>query len=148
MSMSLANCFILLDEDCDGVADGEMVRVLRSGGRVGLTDMTVNGQLPEDIQSLLSWVACVAGAAPPQDYVDTLERAGFIEFVVEDQRDALLDLVADVRRKLLGVELAAGLGKIDLGDLDLDEGKRLARSGLELIEQGVVGYTLIVGKKE
>ena len=27
MSMSLANCFILLDEDCDGVADGEMVRV-------------------------------------------------------------------------------------------------------------------------
>ena len=27
MSMSLANCFILLDEDCDGVADGDMVRV-------------------------------------------------------------------------------------------------------------------------
>ena len=27
MSMSLANCFILLDEDCEGVADGEMVRV-------------------------------------------------------------------------------------------------------------------------
>ena len=27
MSMSLANCFILLDEDCDGVAAGDMVRV-------------------------------------------------------------------------------------------------------------------------
>ena len=27
MSMSLANCFILLDEDCDGVAEGELVRV-------------------------------------------------------------------------------------------------------------------------
>lgn len=27
MSMSLANCFILLDEDCDGIADGDMVRV-------------------------------------------------------------------------------------------------------------------------
>ena len=33
--------------------------------------------------------------------------------------------------------------KLDLGDLDLGEGKRLARRAVELIEQGTVGYTLI-----
>jgi ubiquinone/menaquinone biosynthesis C-methylase UbiE len=124
-------------------AAGEMMRVLRSGGRLGLTDMTVHGTLPEEIQGLLAWVACVAGAGTPEETVATLQAAGFTGFGVEDQRDALLDMVTHVRRKLLGIELAVKLGKIDLGDLDLAEGKRLARRAVALIEDGVVGYTLI-----
>jgi SAM-dependent methyltransferase len=119
-----------------------------SGGRLGLTDMTVSGPLPDDVQSLLAWVACVAGAGTPEDYTATLRKAGFTDFIVEDQRDALLGMVSDIRRKLLGVELAAGLGKLDLGDLDLSEGKRLARRAVELIEGGVVGYTLIAAIKK
>jgi hypothetical protein len=39
------------------------------------------------------------------------------------------------------------LGALSLGDLDLDEGKRLARRAVELIEGGVVGYTLITARK-
>jgi arsenite methyltransferase len=124
-------------------AAAQMARVLRTGGRLGLSDMTVDGPLPDEIQSLLAWVACVAGAGTPQNYVSTLQAAGFSDFVIEDQQDALLDMVTDVRRKLLGVELAVGLGRLDLGDLDLEEGKRLARQVVELIEDGVVGYTLI-----
>ena len=76
-------------------------------------------------------------------YVATLQGAGFADFVVEDRRDALLDMEVGVRRKLLGVELAAKLGKVELGGLDLDEGKRLARRAVEWIESGVVGYALI-----
>ncbi|MBN1977664.1 MAG: methyltransferase domain-containing protein [Anaerolineae bacterium] len=128
-------------------AAAEIARVLRPGGRLGLTDMTTSGPLPEDIQTLLSWVACIAGAGAAESYVETLKGAGFIDFTVEDQRSALLDLVTDIRRKLLGAEIAAGLGKLDLGDADLEEGKRLARQGAELIEKGAVGYTLIVARK-
>ncbi len=124
-----------------------MARVLRPGGRLGLTDITVNGRLPEELQSLLAWVACVAGAGTPEEYVATLRRAGFADFTVEDQRNALLEMVNDVRRKLLGAELAIGLGKLDLGDLDLSEGKHLARRAVKLIEGGVVGYTLITARK-
>jgi arsenite methyltransferase len=129
------------------MAAAEMARVLRPGGRLGLTDITVNGPLPEELQSLLAWVACVAGAGTPEEYVATLRRAGFEDFTVEDQRNALLEMVNDVRRKLLGAELAIGLGKLDLGDLDLSEGKRLVRRAIELIESGVVGYTLITARK-
>jgi arsenite methyltransferase len=128
----------------------------RSGGRLGLTDMTVSGPLPDDMQTLLAWVACVTGAGTPEDYVATLRTADFTDSTVEDQRDALLEMVNDVRRKLLGVELAAGLGKLNgstelaevLDDLDLNEGKRLARRAIELIEAGVVGHTLIAARKE
>jgi SAM-dependent methyltransferase len=145
-------------------AAAEMARVLRcpepaegrSSGRLGLTDMTISGPLPDDIQSLLAWVACVAGAGAPEDYVATLQEAGFTNFTVEDQQGALLKMVEDVRRKLLGVELAVGLGKLALGDgsteltevLDLSEGKRLARRAVELIEGGAVGYALITAIKE
>ena len=134
----------------------EMARVLRRpepagghpGGQLGLTDMTVSSPLPDDIQNLLAWVACVAGAGTGEEYVATLQGAGFTDFVIEDRHNALLDMVADVRRKLLGLELAAGLGKLDLGDLDLSEAKRLARRAVELIEGGVVGYTLIAARLE
>ena len=128
-------------------AAAEMSRVLRPNGRLGLTDIAVNGLLPDDIHSLLAWVACVAGAATPEDYVDILQGAGFAGFHVEDQQDALLDMAAGVRRKLLGVELAAGLGRIDMGSLDLDESNRQARRAVELIEDGIVGYVLITAKK-
>jgi arsenite methyltransferase len=129
-------------------AASEMARVLQPGGRLGLTDMTVSGPLPDDLQGLLSWVACVAGAGTLDDYVSALRGAGLGSFHVEDQRGALLRMVGDVRRKLLGVELAVKLGKLDLGDIDLTEGKRLARRAVEIIEQGLVGYTLITGIRE
>lgn len=129
------------------MAAAQMARVLRRGGRLGLTYITVNGPLPGELQSLLARVACVAGAGRPEEYVATLRRAGFEDFTVEDQRDALLEMVNDVRRKLLGAELAIGLGKLDLGNLDLSEGKYLARRAVELIEGGVVGYTLIKARK-
>ena len=129
-------------------AAAEMARVLRRGGRIGLTDVTVSGPLPDDVHSLLAWVACIAGAGTPDDYVATLQGAGVSQFGVEDQREALLELVDDVRRKLLGVELATGLGRMDLGDLDLTEGKRLAHRAADLIKGGVVGYTLITAKRE
>ncbi len=64
----------------------------------------------------------------------TLRKVGFAGFTVEDQRDGRLEMADDVRRKLLGVELAVGLGK-----LDLSKGKRLARRAVELIEDGSVG---------
>jgi ubiquinone/menaquinone biosynthesis C-methylase UbiE len=139
------------------IAASEMARVLRGpAGRLGLTDMTVCGPLPEEIQSLLAWVACVAGAGSPGEYVATLQAAGFGDFVVEDQRDAMLDMVTDVRRRILGIELAAGLGKLKLGNgsmepptlLDVSEAKRLARRAVELSEDGTVGYTLITARKK
>jgi len=129
-------------------AASEIARVLRSGGRLGLTDMTVNGSLPDDIRSVLSWAACVEGAGPAGQYIATLEQAGFTGFVVEDHGAALLHMVTDVRRKLLAVELAAGLGKLSLRDINLSEAKRLAVRAVELIEKGVLGYTLIAAKKE
>ena len=142
----ISECSFCTFPDKAGAAT-EMARVLRPDGRLGLTDVTVSGAVPEDLQSLLAWVACVAGAAPPDEYVATLEQAGFDGFVVEDRSGDLLELVNGVRKKLLAVELAVGLGKLDLGDVNMDDGKRLSRRAVELIESGTVGYTLITANR-
>ncbi|MFN2269913.1 MAG: class I SAM-dependent methyltransferase [Anaerolineae bacterium] len=156
------NTFDVLISECsfctfpDKVAAAtEMARVLRSpepakgksGGRLGLTDITASGPLPKDIQMLISWIAPIAGVDTAEGYVETLQKAGFTDFTIQDQRNALLDLMTDIRRKLLGAEIAAGLGKLDLGGIDLDDSKRQARRGAELIQEDTIGYTLIAARK-
>jgi len=125
----------------------EMVRVLRRHGRLGMTDVTISGPLPEDFQSLSGWVACITGAGSPELYVSILEEAGFSDFIVEDKRDSLLEMVNNVRRRLLGIELAVGIRKLELGDLDLAKAKSLAQRAQKLIESGVIGYTLFKANK-
>ena len=126
----------------------EMARVLRGHGRLGMTDVTISHPLPEDIQSLLAWVACLTGAGSPELYVSILKDAGFTEFLVEDKRDSLLEMVNNVRRRLLGIELAIGIRKLELGDIDLAKAKSLAQRAQELIESGVIGYTLFKANRE
>ncbi|GAI87518.1 unnamed protein product, partial [marine sediment metagenome] len=130
-----------------GKAAQEMARVLHRHGQLGMTDVTISRSLPEDVQSLLTWVACLTGAGSPDLYVSILSNAGFTEFLIEDKRDSLLEMVNNIRRSLLGIELAVGIRKLELGDLDLAKVKSLAQRAKKLIDSGVIGYTLFKANK-
>ncbi len=57
-------------------AAAEFARVLRPGGRVGLSDLTRTGPLPDELEGLLAWVACIADARPVEEYAHFLTAAG------------------------------------------------------------------------
>lgn len=125
----------------------EFARVLRPGGFVGLSDLTRGPELASELEGLLAWIACIADAQPVEVYEALLSEAGLRTTAVETHDDALLHTVEQVRLKLLGVEIAAGLKKLDLPDIDLPAAKAMARASLEAIGRGELGFSIVCGRR-
>lgn len=129
------------------VACAEFFRVLKPGGRIGVSDVTRNGALPDDLASVLAWVACIADAQPVARYRALLTAAGFTIDLEERHDSALQHLTTDIRTRLLGIELAAKLHDLDLPGIDIAQAKSLARSAEHAVRAGSLGYRLFVGTK-
>jgi arsenite methyltransferase len=79
----ISNCVINLSVDKPAVLT-EMARVLRAGGRIGISDVVAEDQLsPEERAERGSFVGCIAGALSKGEYEAGLEAAGFEQVSVE-----------------------------------------------------------------
>ena len=79
----ISNCVINLSTDKASVLT-EIGRVLRPGGRVGVSDVVAEDHLtPEERGERGSYVGCIAGALSKSEYIAGLEAAGFEEVSVE-----------------------------------------------------------------
>ena len=121
----------------------EFTRVLRRGGSVGLSDMTREASLPEDLSNLLAWVACIADAQSAEGYAGYLRGACLRVDRIEQHDEALLEMVNRVRLRLLGAEIAVGLKKIDLPGVDFSSARRMAQAALNAIRAGSLGYAIL-----
>jgi SAM-dependent methyltransferase len=80
-----SNCVINLVPD-KGAVFREVARVLRPGGRLVISDIVLDGELPAGVASdLMAYVGCIAGAMQRESYFDTVRRSGLAE--VEVLRD-------------------------------------------------------------
>jgi SAM-dependent methyltransferase len=80
----ISNCVVNLSTDKPAVL-GEVARVLRPGGRVGISDIVAEDRLtPEDRAARGSFVGCVAGALSETEYRRGLEDAGLVD--IEGER--------------------------------------------------------------
>ncbi len=84
----ISNCVINLSPDKPQVFR-DIFRVLRSGGRVSVSDIVTNGELPAAVQkSMEAWGVCVAGALDVKDYMGELQAAGFVDVKVQPKAGA------------------------------------------------------------
>jgi arsenite methyltransferase len=87
-----SNCVINLVPD-KGLVFEEVARVLRPGGRMVISDILLDGELPEVLsKDLLAYVGCVAGAMQRDDYFDLVKRAGLGDVRIHDDKDYLTAL--------------------------------------------------------
>ena len=73
----ISNCVINLSPDKLATFK-EALRVLKPNGRLLISDLVTEGELPDEIRrSFDAWAECIAGALEKQEYLDTITKAGF-----------------------------------------------------------------------
>ena len=124
-------------------AAGEFFRVLKPGGRLGISDLTkMAGPLPE-LDGLLSWIACIGDAQPVESYARALRQAGLTIESIEDHSYALNEMVRQIQGKLLGAEIAVGLKKFEFPNVNFSDAKRFAQAAASAVKDGKLGYAVI-----
>lgn len=117
----ISNCVINLSLN-KGEVYKEAYRVLKPGGRISISDIVLERELPEKIKSsLTSHIACVSGAEPIKDYLQYVKDAGFKDIKIESKSEFPLELMlADPQVMKLAKEMDFSL--------DSSEAKEIASS--------------------
>ena len=95
----ISNCVLNLVPNKDGVFK-EIYRVLKPGGHFSISDIVLDGQLPDQIRKAAEMYAgCVAGAIQKQAYLGLIEINGFKNITI--QKEKVISVPDDILRNYL-----------------------------------------------
>ena len=113
-----SNCVINLVPD-KAVVFREISRVLKPGGRLVISDIVLDGRLPEAIeQDIYAYVGCVSGAMQREDYFGAVEAAGLTSIGVLKDVDygaGVMEIAPEEAKRLFdksGVSSDDVIGKV------------------------------------
>jgi arsenite methyltransferase len=91
----ISNCVINLSADKEQVFR-EIYRALKAGGRMMISDIVLDGDLPGRIkESVAAYTGCVGGAMKRADYLAAIAKAGFTQVEIVAENRVPVDLWAD-----------------------------------------------------
>lgn len=115
----ISNCVINLSLN-KGDVFKEAYRVLKPNGRLAISDVVLEAELPDFVKnSLAGHIACVAGAEKLDTYLSYVKAAGFKEVKVESKKTFPLEL-------MLADPMVQKIAKQMDFDLSSDEAKDIA----------------------
>lgn len=84
----ISNCVINLSPDKSRVF-GEAFRVLKTGGRLAISDVVTYRDLPREIrENLIFYTSCVAGASSAEEIEKMLKDSGFSEICITLKKES------------------------------------------------------------
>lgn len=132
------------------VAARQFARILRPGGLVGITDVTVtDAELPPQLTTLGAWVACIGDARSVSDYEAILAAAGLRTRHVESHDQTLLDMIDRIDARLTAMAIAMPKILTDNGihDIEPDSVRDFTALARDMVRAGRIGYTLMIAEK-
>jgi SAM-dependent methyltransferase len=125
----------------------EALRVLRPGGRIGITDIAMGGEIPSDLRDVLARLLCISPSISWTDYRDALQARGFESVEVTDETRSLEELLEIIKKRLFLAEILTAVGKLSITKEKLDQGKRLLSLARDAINQKTLMYGMLTGRK-
>jgi ubiquinone/menaquinone biosynthesis C-methylase UbiE len=128
----------------------EMYRVLKSGGRLGITEVLIQKELPEKLKNILSYVTCISSALSTQGYKGLLTETGFRDIEFEDHSHEISKILNKARGLLPGVNLIKNIGNFDIETaigISIDEIPEMLNLGIAEVEAGNIGYGMFTASK-
>ncbi len=81
----VSNCVFNLVPD-KRIAFAETCRILKEGGHFCISDIVLQGNLPEQLQKNASlYAGCIAGALQKDEYLKIIQGAGFVNIIVQKE---------------------------------------------------------------
>ena len=145
---ALCECSMSLFHD-KGEAVAQVARLLRPGGRFGISDVTVEpGCLPGELDESLGQILCLTDALTLEGYAGLLEAAGLALVAQEDASIEILKILDTVETKLGALAAWQGLaGRAAPEPEMLGQVPGLIKQMRELVASGKIGYWLLVAEK-
>jgi ubiquinone/menaquinone biosynthesis C-methylase UbiE len=103
----ISNCVINLSPDKKKVFQ-ETYRVLKPNGRIMISDIVTEGELPDEVKkNFEAWAGCVAGALERSQYLDTIKRAGFENIKIVSESTYTVDVTPELKGKITSIQVEA-----------------------------------------
>lgn len=109
----ISNCVINLVADKEKVFS-EIYRILKTGGHFSISDVVLNGVLPDELRkSAELYAGCISGAIPENGYLKIIQNAGFSNVEVKIRKK--IELSIELLKLYLTDEQISQYNKNDIG---------------------------------
>lgn len=128
-------------------AIAEAIRVLKPGGKLGVSDVVVDGEIPGALRSPSLQAFCVSGALSTAGYRELFRTSGLENLMHEGETEEAMEFVEGIRKKVFVAQLLAGVGKLPVASDQLKEASRLLSMAKRSIQERALGYALFIARK-
>ncbi|MBV4360421.1 arsenite methyltransferase [Pinibacter aurantiacus] len=109
----VSNCVLNLVPNKDGVIK-EIYRVLKTGGHFSISDIVLEGNLPDKLrQAAEMYAGCVSGAIQKQVYLELISSNGFKNMTI--QKEKIIHIPDDILSNYLSAEEISAFRNGDSG---------------------------------
>ncbi|GAA2128791.1 class I SAM-dependent methyltransferase [Streptomyces synnematoformans] len=128
-------------------AAAEFARVLKPGGRLGITDVTAApDRLPPELTGLAARIACIADARPLAEYAGILAAAGLRTVRTERHDQAMTRMIDQIEARLNLLRMTAA-GRLAEAGVDLAAAPAVLAAARAAVADGTLGYALLIAER-